>query len=319
MELPLTSLLDADGLLLTRDALAAGVDKRTLQRAVRTGLLHRVRRGAYTTDEHWESLSAGSRHLLRARAVSLTAGTAHTLSHVTSLISWTDTWWDLPLHDVHLTRFDARAGRNEAGVCQHRARIRCGDVVSYGDLLRTTAARAALEVSTLVDLERALVVVNGLLHDGVVTRELLDRQAVDMYRNPGTLHLELVLRECDPRIESVGETRLYYALRGSGLPRPIPQYPLVGPGGQELARLDFALPALRVWLEFDGRVKYERLLRPGESPASVVLRERDRERMVERITGWVCVRVDWSDLEHPARILARIREATSVAAARRSA
>ena len=86
-----------------------------------------------------------------------------------------------------------------------------------------------------------------------------------------------------------------------------------------IARLDFAIPELKVWLEFDGMVKYEKLLRPGERTADVVVRERNRERQVESMTGWVCVRIDWSDLAHPEQIVVRIREAAARASARRSA
>ena len=86
-----------------------------------------------------------------------------------------------------------------------------------------------------------------------------------------------------------------------------------------IARLDFALPELKVWLEFDGRVKYEKLLGPGDRASDVVLRERNRERQVEAITGWVCVRVSWADLADPARLVARIYEAAARAASRRTA
>jgi hypothetical protein len=218
-----------------------------------------------------------------------------------------------------LTRLDRRIGRREAGICQHQA----GRVTSYleahGDLLRSNAARAALEAATLIDFERSLVIINSLLHEKKVTVEQLRHELVEIYQFPGTRQHELLLAECDPRIETVGETRTYCALRGRGLPPMTPQLEIFGPSGVMVGRLDFALPALKAWLEFDGKIKYEKLLRPGEKPSDVVLRERNRERQIEAITGWVCVRVVWSDLRDPERIVARIREAAELAARRHPA
>lgn len=185
--------------------------------------------------------------------------------------------------------------------------------------MRTTPARAALEAAILLDFERSLIIINSLLHEGKTTLELLRHELVDMYQWPGTLGHELLLAECDGRIESVGETRTYCAIRGRGLPSPVPQFEVLGPSAVVLARLDFALPELKVWVEFDGRVKYEKLLGPSDRASDVVLRERDRERQVEAVTGWVCVRVSWSDLAYPERIVARIREASALAATRRTA
>ena len=55
-----------------------------------------------------------------------------------------------------------------------------------------------------------------------------------------------------------------------------------------------------VFLEFDGKVKYERLLKDGESASDVVFREKQREDMICRLTGWRCIRIVWADLYQPA-------------------
>jgi hypothetical protein len=56
-------------------------------------------------------------------------------------------------------------------------------------------------------------------------------------------------------------------------------------------------------------VKYESLLKPGERASDVVIRERDRERLICRLTGWRCVRATWADLERPARLIAELCDA----------
>ena len=60
-------------------------------------------------------------------------------------------------------------------------------------------------------------------------------------------------------------------------------------------------------LEFDGKVKYERLLREGERASDVVVREKQREDMICRLTGWRCIRVVWADLYTREQTAARIR------------
>ncbi len=77
--------------------------------------------------------------------------------------------------------------------------------------------------------------------------------------------------------------------------------------GRVVARVDFAWPELKVFLEFDGRIKYEKLLREGERPSDVVIREKQREELVCRLTGWRCIRVTWDDLASPGRLAAKIR------------
>ena len=62
-------------------------------------------------------------------------------------------------------------------------------------------------------------------------------------------------------------------------------------------------------MEFDGRVKYEKLLEPGQRASDVVIAEKRREDLIRRLTGWRCLRITWSDLEHPERTAAMIRTA----------
>jgi hypothetical protein len=77
--------------------------------------------------------------------------------------------------------------------------------------------------------------------------------------------------------------------------------------GVEVARVDLAWPAYGLFLEFDGKVKYERLLKKGESASDVVFREKRREDMICRLTGWRCIRIVWADLYQPQITAARIR------------
>ena len=313
MDPELAAICASHGTFLRREAIGLGYDDRAIARLVRDGVWHRVRHGAYTYADLWRRASPAGRHRLTARAAMRTANCDAVLSHVSSVLLHTDEFWSLPLDTVHLTRLDGRAGRAMAGIHQHRGRLLPHEVEYDGALPYTSATRAALELATLVDLERSLVVTNALLHAGKTTRPRLEAAAVDMLTWPSTLRHELLLRHCDGRLESVGETRAWCAIWRAGLPPPVPQFVVVDEHGCVVARLDFAWPDRGVWLEFDGRTKYDRRLPDGETAADVVMREKRREQVVAELTGWVCVRADWSDLSHPERLVGRLTSAFALA------
>ncbi len=292
---------------LRKTLLAHGHDDRSIRRLVSDGVLVKVRRGAYADKSTHDGLDPAGRHGLRARAVHQQARTRIVLSHVSGLPEYDAPTWGLDLTDVHVTRPDEKAGRHEAGVHQHCGRLLPGDVTPRHGLQVMTPTRLALEVTTVATAEAGLVVVNHFLHCGMTTKEeLLERYAV-MEHWPNSLRTSLVLHRADKRVESVGESRTLHLILSAGLPAPEPQYSIVDASGREVARVDFAWPSLGVYLEFDGKVKYEKLLRPGQRAGDVVFAEKKRETLVCRLTGWRCIRLDWSDLSHPARTAAMIR------------
>lgn len=70
---------------------------------------------------------------------------------------------------------------------------------------------------------------------------------------------------------------------------------------------DFAWPEHRLLGEFDGKVKYGRLLLPGEEPGDAVFREKEREDLLRLLTGWSMIRFTWVDLHHAERTAAAVR------------
>jgi hypothetical protein len=292
---------------LRKTLLARGHDDRSIARLVADGVLVRVRRGAYTDKREHDLLDRAGRHGLRARAVVQQASTRVVLSHVSGLPEYDAPTWGLDLSDVHVTRPDGKTGRHEAGVHQHCGAIVEGDVVERHGLEVMSPTRLALEVTTLAGLEASLVVVNHFLHCGATSREALTERYALMEQWPHTLRTGLVLRLADSRIESVGETRTFALIFNHGLPMPVPQYAILDDDDREIARVDFAWPELGVFLEFDGRVKYEKLLRPGQRASDVVIAEKKRESAICRLTGWRCIRITWDDLTRPAATAAMIR------------
>ncbi len=238
------------------------------------------------------------------------------LSHVSALPFHGGPMWGMPVDMVHVTRPDGRAGRAEAGVRQHQGALAAGDVVVRHGMEIMSATRTALDITTCVNTEAALVVVDDFLHRGLTTLVDLRERYAPMVHDPYTLRTDLVLRLADPRHESIGESRTFWMLYRHGVPAPVPQHVVLDPLGRVFARLDFAWPELGVWLEFDGREKYVKHLRSGESVVDAVLREKQRESRIAELTGWRCIRITWADLERPdgtvARILALLGIATRV-------
>ena len=295
-------------IVLRRELLAHGLDDRAIRQLLADGVLHRLRYGSYVERAKWLACDRVGQHGLVARAAVKRAQAEVAISHTSALGEWDAPVWDLPLDIVHLTRLDRRAGRREAGVLQHLGEMRDGDVVVHNGVKVTSPTRTALDCTTVMDVEHALIVVNDLLHRRLTTVEELAEGQRFMAFWPGSLQQGLVLQLADGRCGgSVGEGRTLYLIFKHGLPRPEPQYPIKDRTGHVVAYVDFAWPELGVFLEFDGKMKYQKLLKPGESVSDVVLRERDRERLICRLTGWRCIRLVWADLERPEVTAARIR------------
>lgn len=293
--------------MLRGQLLASGYTDKAIARLVRGGDWVKIRHGAYTLASIWAQLDASGRHGLHSRAVLAQARTPVVLSHVSGLAEYDAPTWGLDLSDVHVTRLDGKAGRNEAGVNQHSGLIVPGDVVRRNGVPVMSPTRLALEVSMVTELEPSLVVVNHLLHAGLTTHAALAERYQSMNSWPFSLKTDLVLRLGDGRIESVGETRTFGLCFRHSLPMPTPQYEIRDASGRVVARVDFAWPELGVFLEFDGMVKYEKLLEDGQRASDVVVAEKRREELICRLTGWRCIRLVWSDLAAPERTAAMIR------------
>ena len=263
----------------------------------------------------WRQLDDIDRHKVRARLVTRAARVPHVFSHTTAVVHHTRTVWDIDLGQVHVTRNDERSGRAAAGVRQHRGILLDADVVDLGGVLVTSPARAALELTTVTDTERALVVLDDLLRRGLTTKEELERMCARMHYWPRTLATDLVVRMSDPRSESPAESRFRYLCWRMGLPAPQLQVEIRDGFGRVVARVDFAWPKYGVFVEIDGFVKYAGdPHRRVAAPADVVVREKQREDLVRRITNWRCLRFVWPDLDQHERTAATVRQAFAAGA-----
>jgi hypothetical protein len=176
--------------------------------------------------------------------------------------------------------------------------------------------RTALDLARSLPLEAAVVSLDAALHTRVLAHDTLGERLFDIVGTPGSRSAARAIAVADGRSESVGESRSRVVLQRWKLPPSALQYEIRSAGGVLVGRSDFAWEEDRLVGEFDGRVKYGRLLRPGQDVGDAVFAEKRREDAI-RDEDWGVVRWIWAELQRPDRLAARVRRARDRAAARR--
>jgi len=310
----LWTLNQRQGFFARADALAVGLDDHDIARFIRRGLWRRLRNGAYVFAELWPG-DPVEVHKAAGRAVAAKLGGDVVLSHVSAAHALGLRTWDVDTSRVHVTRDDAGAGRTEAHVVHHQGLLLPEDVVRVDGVQVTRPARAALETASLVGTESGLVTLDSVLHLGLCTADELAATYELMQSWPGMQRVGLGVRMADAGGQSTGESRSRYLFYTQSLPAPLTQFHVYDDDGRLVAVTDMAWPEHHLLGEFDGRVKYERLLRPGESASDAVFREKRREdRIRELLPGWSMIRLVWSDLYDPRGTAERIRRMLNLAA-----
>lgn len=302
--------LRASTVFLRREALAAGYSDTQLRHARRDGAIQRIRHGAYVSSHAWAGASAEERHLIHADAVLLSHKTPLALSHVSAALAHGFQTYQQDLSKVHVLCLDNSVGRTHADVVYHQsAANRAEDMVKVSNRLVVPATRAALEAAHLTDVRRALVVLDSALHQGATTTDQIIAEYTRTEGNPRTQSLRVAVGLARAGSESVGESLGRYLMWRHHIPEPELQKKVRDQQGELVAQLDWTWAELGLCGEFDGREKYTRYLRPGESVVDVVMREKSREDKVRELTGFKMIRLVWDDLDprNAERTAARIR------------
>lgn len=285
------------------------MSKKAIEAAIRRREWVRLRHGAYTFRDVWDAWSDDQRYVARARAAARTARTRVVISHTPALLIHELPVWDADLDNVHLTRRDGKTGRVEAGVMQHRGRLRDDEIVEVGGSLVTTATRTILDIMTIWDTEHALPTLDAALHAKLIDEDVLARE-VELRRFwPGSNNAIVLLGLSDGRAGSVAESRTRYLCWKHGLPAPEPQFEVRTPDGRLIGQVDLAWPEYGVFVEFDGRIKYDSLVPQGQTALDVILAEKRRSELICERTGWICIRLTWADLSRPQATANRIAAA----------
>ncbi|HSV39778.1 MAG TPA: type IV toxin-antitoxin system AbiEi family antitoxin domain-containing protein [Nocardioidaceae bacterium] len=297
------------GVFLTREAKELGYEDKTITQAARSGLWHRVRHGAYVFPEVWHAADAVTRHRIRLRAVLRQTPGPVAASHVSSLVERGVATYGIDLTRVHVTRLDRGAGRIARDVQHHEGLWLHDDVEVVNGLSLIKAPRAVVETLTMCGTEPGLVLTDSAYNKGIATPLDVENTYDRMQFWPGMRSAQLVLRLADGRAESPGESRVRYICWEQGLPKPELQFEVYDEHGNLVGTTDFAWPNRQLLGEFDGKIKYGRLLKPGQDPGEVVFMEKQREDLLREITSWGMVRPVWDWLDDPRAVASRIGRA----------
>ncbi|WP_082979287.1 type IV toxin-antitoxin system AbiEi family antitoxin domain-containing protein [Arthrobacter sp. B6] len=287
----------------TRQLGAAGLDERVLTAAIRSGILLRLRRGAYVRSGYWQVAEPWTRDALLIQAHFESTGGFSRYSHVSAARLHECHVWEAGPR-IHVTTQYANSLRSAGrDVRTHRADLPSSELATLWtpdgrEILTTSIERTVLDCALILPLEQAAVIGDHALRKGATVesmRQMLDRSPAKR----GSRRAADLLGVLDGRSESVGETRTRLLLRSFGLLMFIPQFEIPTPIGR--FRADFADPKTRVVIEFDGSGKYTDY-KPTEE---VLLAERRRENaLVEE--GWLVLRLEWKHLACPAEVRRRV-------------
>jgi very-short-patch-repair endonuclease len=192
-----------------------------------------------------------------------------------------------------------------SGMRLRECRVPPTDQQLLGELRILRPMRAVADLLRLLPDQERLVVADAVLRKGA-TVEALRAELVLHRKLRGVRCAEAVLGRADARAESPPESRLRHVLLGAGI-AVAPQHEVHGTDGRWIARVDLAIPELRIAIEYDGREVHER--------RDVFVSDRRRQNALVA-AGWTVLRFSAADLRNPALI---IRAVTAAVAAARAA
>ncbi|MFZ2511139.1 MAG: hypothetical protein WAW85_08635 [Gordonia sp. (in: high G+C Gram-positive bacteria)] len=192
---------------------------------------------------------------------------------------------------VHVIRGGRGGSSLRGGRYRHAGGVPADDVVEVDGIAVTSLRRTAIDVAAMGNFAQALTVVDAVLRRGVTREELLDALAGRKFE--GIRVARRAVEHGNPLAESVGESWSRAQMIDAELPLPILQRHYLLEGHTQIP--DFDWDGVLVG-EFDGRVKYRGLLRPGETPHDAVIREKEREDRFRR-AGIEVLRWTWAMLE----------------------
>jgi hypothetical protein len=268
--------------------------------AVRSGLLtpNQLRGPAWRPlfRDVYADASIPVTHALRARAAARLVVPGAVVTGRSAAVLWGA---ELATADdpVELTVPPVAHPRRVPGLQVRRAVLPAGHVVPRRRVLVTTAAATALRLAGSLPADDAVVVVDQLVAADIVDLGTV-RALAATAREPGAARARTACARADGLAGSPQETRLRLLIGRSGLPTPVAQF-VVRVEGRFIARVDFAWPAQKVALEYDG------LWHAEEGQFA-----KDRQRLNRlQAAGWRIVFVTAADMYRPDLLVARIAAA----------
>lgn len=292
----LEHLADAFGVLLRRDMVLAGIHDDAIARLRRRGAIVRIRQGVYVLADRWHAADPRDRHLMLAQGTWRLYDDRVALSHVSAAMALGAPAHDLDLSVAHLTNLGGRGDRLRASVAHHQGGILVDDVTRAGGRWLTSPARTALDTASVSRHDGAICVLDWFLRFGGVSAEELQVHLARRLTWPDHLELAFKVGLADGRSESVLETLFRLRVGESSLPQPDLQFEIRHPSGRVAGVTDFAWHRGALLAETDGKEKYHRHRKPGETIEQMVMREKAREDLLRELTGYSMMRFVWADL-----------------------
>ncbi len=288
------------GYFTRAEALDCGMQDRDLAGGVRSGVLRKLRQGAYAPAVLYDALDDADRHLVLARATLVRQRGDVALTGVSAAAAHGLTLWGHDLGLVEMVRLDRGSARCEVNARHH---VAVDDLTPFLEMrngvLVTNVTRTLWDLTAHASLEAGVVTADSALRMTPTLRPELDQMAERMGRRRGSRRARVAFRLADGRAATAGESISRVQMYRHQVPMPDLQHVILDTSGQFIAEVDCYWEADHHAGEFDGKVKYGRLRRPGESEGDAVFREKRREDRVrgERLgmTRWV-----WVDLFPPA-------------------
>ena len=166
-------------------------------------------------------------------------------------------------------------------------------------LLTVNKARTVWEVACRSSLESGVVTADSALRADPDLAQRLEEISTKFARFPGSARGRIAVTLASPQSDSAGESVTRVQFFRYGVPQPEQQYHVIDRNGELVGIADFYWKECRHLGEFDGKAKYEKYRRPGETAADCVFREKRREdRMRAGRVGMS--RFVWADVM-PAR------------------
>ena len=266
--------------------------------------MQRVRRGVYDDKPVDDPVV---RHLRHTEGTWQLNGNSTVVSHLSAAVVHGLPVASSDLGRVQLTRGDAPGGKIRGAVPIYATTLEADEVTDVQGVRVTSLARTVVDVGRAVSFEQAVMAGDAAVRRGL-TDAMVGACLVRAARHPGVAAARRMAGFLNAAAESPGESLSRVALHTAGIDSPRLQYEVRNPSGGLVGRSDFAWEQHRTLGEFDGRVKYGRLLKPGQSAADVIYAEKLREDAL-RDLGWQVVRWTFADLKAPDLIVDRLLRA----------
>ncbi|QHN19783.1 hypothetical protein GII30_07910 [Gordonia amarae] len=288
---------DSYGLIRRSALLETGVSDNQIAQAIRRGLLLRVYPGSLVVPSTDFDGAEGAQRLHRMTAIAVatselsTATSPLPLCHATAAA-----FHGIPLLKPDISRVHVASGGTSGGAVHryrhlHATPLDPAEVTVVDGIAVTTVERTAVDVATRGVFAQALTAFDQAMRVGGDIEMM--RDILESRRRVGVRVARRALSLASGLSQSVGESWSRAQMIEAGLPVPRLQHRFQCSSGYYDTDFDWDEALIG---EFDGLHKYGRLLRPGETAADAVVREKLREDEL-RATDALVVRWVWAHLE----------------------